>query len=229
MRVFRVPAFPVVAVQDPSPLRLIELESGVLIDAQPQYMDHCDAADKNAWQRALRFCEERKMVLCSFDEYMEAYSRELRLIPPPAYAFTRTIEGCGLNRHVIIAWGAPYIDEHDGCHTNAGCWPDRYIRCCRHYSEYLLENTGQEELNASRGHRTVKCTDLEKKKTDMIKRVSPSLSLHENKYLALLRLTLTGIALPTRPEETSSNHRIRGSESAPLNSFTMVGTYVADE
>ena len=161
---FRVPAFPVVAVQDPSPLRLIELESGVLIDAQPQYMDHCDAADKNAWQRALRFCEERKMVLCSFDEYMEAYSRELRLIPPPAYAFTRTIEGCGLNRHVIIAWGAPYIDEHDGCHTNAGCWPDRYIRCCRHSSEYLLENTGQEELNASRGHRTGKCTDLEKKR-----------------------------------------------------------------
>ena len=63
----------------------------------------------------------------------------------------------------------------------------------------------------------------------MIKRVSPSLSLHENKYLALLRLTLTGIALPTRPEETSSNHRIRGSEGSQLNSFTMVGTYVADE
>ena len=73
-------------------------------------------------------CEERGLVLCSSEEYLEAHERSLH--PPPAYAVTRTTTGCGPNRHVLVASGVRYMDESDHCHDNRGCWKDRYFRRC---------------------------------------------------------------------------------------------------
>ena len=107
---------------------LIELRTGLLIDAHEQRLAVCAATDPYAWERAVLECEKRALQLCSFEEYEEAYTTAL--MPPQAYAFSRTTDGCGPDRHALLAWGGPYLDELDGCHTNRGCWPDRYFRCC---------------------------------------------------------------------------------------------------
>merc|ERR1711937_799557 len=84
------------AVAEPT---LILLESQISIDAQEQRLDNCTEADSDAWQRAVRQCEERGLILCSLEEYQEAYLGVLS--PPAAYGFTRTRAGCGSSRHVL--------------------------------------------------------------------------------------------------------------------------------
>ena len=115
--------------------RLVQLRSGKFVDALEQRLAHCTSIDEDAWQRVLFDCEKRGLILCSVDDYILAY--EEMLIPPMAYAYTRTTTGCGPNRHVLVAGGGAYLEEVDGCHTNTGCWPDRYFRCCSHADDML--------------------------------------------------------------------------------------------
>ena len=54
--------------------RLVQLWSGIFIDSVEHSLVPCADTDGDAWERAVRACERRELVLCSYEEYHEAYA-----------------------------------------------------------------------------------------------------------------------------------------------------------
>ena len=98
------------------------------IDLEEQVLTDCRIDDEDAWHRVNNECALRGLELCSQEDYLEAYATIL--IPPLMYAYTSSTEECNPGRHVLLAGGRRYEEESDGCHSNLGCFPDRYYRCC---------------------------------------------------------------------------------------------------
>ena len=98
------------------------------MDVQIQQLKFCAETDNDAWQSTILHCEERGFILCSMEDYLDAYAEALD--PPYGYAVTRTTTGCESHRHKLLARGGRYMDESDGCHDNRGCFPDHYFNCC---------------------------------------------------------------------------------------------------
>ena len=121
---------------------MAQLPGGRLIDARPQRLQNCQAFEQDAWSRAVAACAQRGLALCIADEYRQAYDGGV-LAAPQAYAYTATVAGCVDPKfHVLLAAGRRFRERPDGCHSHAGCFADRYYRCCGSASDVRNGESG---------------------------------------------------------------------------------------
>ena len=98
----------------------------VMIDKAEQELASCSSTDTQSWQKANDACAARGLVLCSEAQYKDAYETPgaTGLSGSSQYGYTSTVCSGG-HRLMNGQSGGVY-----GCHSNTGCWSNRYFRCC---------------------------------------------------------------------------------------------------
>ena len=116
------------------PEGMVRLASGAWIDkAEQAYPATCGDPpfDPQAWQLVMDACTDRGFQLCSEDQYKDAYQNNVGTVPSGGtYAYTST--RCspahdGTEGHRLMSGNSGSVW---GCHSDIGCWGNRYFRCC---------------------------------------------------------------------------------------------------
>ena len=101
------------------------LDKQSCIDIKEQELITCDSSDGQAWEKVKTKCATRGLELCTEEQYKKAYTNEaVVLTGTQQYGYTSTT--CN-NGHILMS--GQHGDIY-GCHSNSGCWSDRYYRCC---------------------------------------------------------------------------------------------------
>ena len=104
---------------------MVLLDNKTCIDVKEQALIPCSTSDDQAWEKVKTNCATRGLELCTEEQYKKAYVNPyVALLSTNMYGYTSTTCNDG---HILMKeqYGGIW-----GCHTNSGCWPNRYYRCC---------------------------------------------------------------------------------------------------